>query len=64
MPVARIYSTLIHFAHVLERASMSIEHYQPTQFGPLALIDNKFGKTPKVSRWSHTSPNHMKEAQT
>ncbi|GGX70278.1 hypothetical protein GCM10007385_44100 [Tateyamaria omphalii] len=62
MPLARVGSKLVYFAHVPKCAGMSIENYLAGRFGPLALLHNKYGQSPEPERWSRTSPQHMPEA--
>lgn len=61
MPLARVGTKLVYFAHVPKCAGMAVETYLAARFGPLALVHNKYGKTAEGARWSRTSPQHMPE---
>ncbi|WP_299868827.1 sulfotransferase family 2 domain-containing protein [uncultured Roseobacter sp.] len=58
MPIVRIGSSLVYYAHVPKCAGTSVEHYLIERFGPLAFL-NGDRKTPGPQRWSATSPQHI-----
>lgn len=62
MPLVRINNRLVYFAHVPKCAGTTVEHYLEARFGPLALLDRRFGALEAAARWSATSPQHMPEA--
>lgn len=59
MPIARVGSSLIYYAHVPKCAGSSIEDYLIERFGPLAFLNRDYRRTPPVHRWSNTSPQHI-----
>ena len=59
MPIARIGTKLVFFAHVPKCAGSSIENYLRDRFGRLALLDRKYLLLEPHERWSKTSPQHV-----
>ncbi|MEL6620913.1 MAG: sulfotransferase family 2 domain-containing protein [Pseudomonadota bacterium] len=59
MPIARIGTKLVFFAHVPKCAGSSIENYLRDRFGRLALLDRKYLLIAPQERWSKTSPQHV-----
>lgn len=59
MPIVRIGSSLVYYAHVPKCAGTSIEDYLIERFGPLALLNRNYRKVPISHRWSNTSPQHI-----
>jgi hypothetical protein len=62
MPIARLPNRkLIYFAHVPKCAGTTVETYLRVRFGPLGLLDSRFGKRPLQEAWSLSPPQHMPE---
>lgn len=59
MPIVRIESQLVYFAHIPKCAGSSVEDYLQVRFGPLALLDRKYLSVDADLRWSNTSPQHL-----
>lgn len=59
MPIIRIESKLVYFAHIPKCAGSSVEDYLQSRFGPLALLDRKYLSAEPELRWSNTSPQHL-----
>lgn len=59
MPIARIGSKLVYFAHVPKCAGSSVENYLRDRFGRLALLDRKYLLIDTQDRWSKSSPQHV-----
>lgn len=59
MPIVRIASDLVYYAHVPKCAGSAVEDYLIDRFGPLAFLDRKFGHTPRKGSWSQCSPQHV-----
>ena len=59
MPIVRIASDLVYYAHVPKCGGTSVEDYLRERFGPLGLLNRKFTALPKPDRWSATSPQHI-----
>lgn len=59
MPIARIGSKLVYFAHVPKCAGSAVERYLEQRFGPLAFRNSSFHAVPKRRRWSKSSPQHI-----
>ena len=57
MPLARIGSKLVYFAHIPKCAGTAIEDYLQDRFGPLALLDR--GHLMARTRWTRSSPQHV-----
>jgi sulfotransferase famil protein len=57
VPIARIGSGWIYFAHVPKCAGSAMEDYLSERFGPLAFINREHYKEPR--NWSKTSPQHI-----
>lgn len=61
MPLVRINSKIVYFAHTPKCAGTAVERYLKDRFGPLAFWDPVFGQIELRDRWSATSPQHMPE---
>jgi len=59
MPIIRIGTKLVFFAHVPKCAGSSVENYLRDRFGRLALLDRKYLLVDTHDRWSRTSPQHV-----
>ncbi len=57
MPIARIGSGLVYFAHVPKCAGSAMEDYLAERFGPLAFNNREHYKARRA--WSKTSPQHI-----
>lgn len=57
MPIARIGTGWVYFAHVPKCAGSAMEDYLAERFGPLAFINRRHYKEPR--NWSKTSPQHI-----
>jgi hypothetical protein len=62
MPIVRINSKLVYFAHIPKCAGSSVEDYLQDRFGQLALLDRKYLSVEPELRWSNTSPQHLEWA--
>ncbi len=63
MPIFRVGSELLYYAHVPKCAGSSVEDYLIERFGPLAFLDRRYRTIPKHQRWSESSPQHIDCAQ-
>jgi len=59
MPIVRVGTQLVYFAHIPKCAGSSVEDYLRDRFGPLALLDRQYLSVPEPARWSRTSPQHV-----
>jgi hypothetical protein len=59
MPIARIGSKLVYFAHVPKCAGSAVERYLEQRFGPMAFRDPAFYEQEHGERWSNSSPQHI-----
>lgn len=59
MPIVRMGTKLVYFAHVPKCGGSSIEDYLRQRFGRLALLDRRYLSGPPDARWSRTSPQHV-----
>lgn len=59
MPIVRIGADLVYYAHVPKCGGSSVEDYLRQRFGPLGLLNRRFGALPAAARWSATSPQHI-----
>lgn len=59
MPIARIGSDLVYYAHVPKCAGSSVEDYMRDRFGPLAFLDRAYLSLAERERWSKSSPQHI-----
>jgi hypothetical protein len=59
MPIVRIGTKLVYFAHVPKCAGSSVEDYLKDRFGPLALLDRHYLSVAPDERWTRTSPQHI-----
>jgi hypothetical protein len=59
MPIIRIGTKLVYFAHVPKCAGSSVEDYLRDRFGRLAMLDRKYLSVEPSDRWSRTSPQHI-----
>lgn len=59
MPIARIGSKLVYFAHVPKCAGSAVERYLEQRFGPLAFRDPAFYEQEHGERWTNSSPQHI-----
>lgn len=59
MPIVRIGSNLIYYAHVPKCAGSSVEDYLIERFGPLAFLDRRYLVRPEPETWSASSPQHI-----
>lgn len=59
MPIARIGSDLLYYAHVPKCAGSSVEDYLTDRFGPLALLNRKYMTVADHKKWSKSSPQHI-----
>ncbi|MCF2906667.1 sulfotransferase family protein [Octadecabacter sp. CECT 8868] len=62
MPLFQAAGTMHHYVHVPKCAGQSVEDYLVARFGPLAFLNNRFGKTPQAERWTKSSPQHAEAA--
>ena len=58
MPIVRIASKLVYFAHVPRAAGTAVERYLQARFGPLAFLDEAYLSHPG-GRWTNSSPQHL-----
>ena len=54
MPIVRINSKLVYFAHVPKCAGSAVERYLAARFGPLGFLDSTYLKMRKSRRWNNT----------
>ena len=59
MPIIRVGTNLVYFAHVPKCAGSAVENYLFERFGRLALLDRKHLSVPAATRWTKTSPQHV-----
>ncbi len=59
MPIARIGTGLVYYAHVPKCGGSSVEDYLRDRFGPLGFVNRQFAALPAAQRWSATSPQHI-----
>lgn len=59
MPIVRIDSKLVYFAHVPKCAGSAIEMYLHGRFGKLGFLDRGYLKIPKSRQWTRSSPQHI-----
>ena len=59
MPIVRIGTGLVYYAHVPKCGGTSVEDYLRDRFGPLGFLNRAFTALPAASRWSATSPQHI-----
>lgn len=59
MPIVRVGSSLVYYAHVPKCAGSSVEDYLAQRFGPLAFLNRDYRKTALPKRWTRTSPQHI-----
>lgn len=59
MPIVRIGSKLVYFAHVPKCAGSGIEDYLAERFGPLGFLDRKQLRLSDAERWCASSPQHI-----
>lgn len=59
MPIVRIGTDLVYYAHVPKCAGSSVEAYLAERFGPLAFLHKPHYTRPPALRWSATSPQHI-----
>ena len=59
MPIIRIGTGLVYFAHVPKCAGSSVENYLRERFGPLGFLDRQYLSLPENERWSKSSPQHI-----
>ena len=59
MPLARIGSKLIYFAHIPKCAGSSVEDYLEERFGLLAFLDRTHLDAAASTQWSRSSPQHV-----
>ncbi len=59
MPIVRIGTRLVYFAHIPKCAGSSVENYLKSRFGTLALLDRRYLSVDSEARWSRTSPQHV-----
>ncbi|NHK29522.1 sulfotransferase family protein [Parvularcula flava] len=59
MPLVRIGSKLVYYAHVPKCAGSAVEHYLRQNFGPIAFCDTKFLSHPPATKWTKSSPQHV-----
>ena len=59
MPIVRIGTGLIYYAHVPKCGGTSVEDYLRARFGRLALLDKTYMKQSMAARWSVTSAQHI-----
>lgn len=62
MPLFRLGSALIYFAHVPKCAGTAIERYLEARFGTLAFVDRRYLSQPALERWTVSSPQHVPRA--
>ncbi len=63
MPIVRIGTKLVYFAHVPKCAGSAIEEYLAARFGPLGFLDRGHLRLPERQRWNVSSPQHI-DAET
>lgn len=62
MPLIRLSNRkLLYFAHVPKCGGTAVERYLEARFGPLGLLDAKFGRRNLAEAWSLSPPQHMPE---
>lgn len=59
MPLVRVASQLVYFAHVPKCAGTSIEDYLRRRFGMVAMLDRNYLSRDPDLRWSKSSPQHI-----
>lgn len=59
MPIVRIGSSMVYYAHVPKCAGSSIEDYLVERFGTLAFLNRGHRRIPAAQKWSATSPQHI-----
>lgn len=59
MPIVRIGTRLVYFAHVPKCAGASVERYLAERFGALAFLDRRHARRPAPERWTRGSPQHV-----
>lgn len=59
MPIFKIQSLLVFFAHIPKCAGTSVERYIKDRYGNVALLDRGYMAIEPNARWSQTSPQHL-----
>lgn len=59
MPIVRIDTQWLYFAHVPKCAGSAVEDYLVARFGPVGFLNRRFRKSPVRQRWSKSSPQHI-----
>ena len=59
MPIVRISSKLVYFAHVPKCAGSAVEDYLAQRFGSLGFLDRAHLRIPQTQRWTRSSPQHI-----
>ena len=62
MPICRVGTKLVYFAHVPRAAGTSVERYLGSRFGTLAFADEGYLLVPEQDRWTRSSPQHVDAA--
>lgn len=57
MPIVRVASKLVYFAHVPKCAGSAVSNYMAKRFGPVAFLDENYEGIDDP--WSKTSPQHI-----
>lgn len=58
MPIVRVGTDLVYYAHVPKCAGSAVENYLADRFGRLAFLDRQHLAQPEGRRWTRTSPQH------
>ena len=59
MPIARINSSLVYFAHVPKCAGTAVEDYLRARFGALGMLNRSYLRFHEQHRWTSSSPQHV-----
>jgi len=59
LPIVRIDTKLVYFAHVPKCGGSAIEDYLQKRFGTLGFLDRTYRSIPEGLRWTRSSPQHI-----
>jgi len=59
VPIARINSSLVYFAHVPKCAGTAVEDYLRVRFGTLGMLNRSYLRFHEQHRWTSSSPQHV-----
>lgn len=59
MPIIRMGTQLLYYAHVPKCGGSSIENYLMDRFGQVGFLNKQHHALPRSQRWSQTSPQHI-----